>query len=203
MRSSTEISILISLAWLRWRLRHYVLYCGPMHVHAGRHACINRSKTSSVASSRGSRYGLGMRHAFAAWLQATEAFSCDQSSYCTESLPFIFPPPLSTTFKQLSPPPSLHSSYPSLPPPLLLSPPLLQDSLLFLCLLLHLNMFNIKLYFRHTLNSLLRHRRRTVTSRPPPSSLRQVKLCAELRLLIQGDRHCTTLCYKSPCCCCC
>lgn len=82
MRSSAEISILISLARLRRWLRHYVLICGP-HARARTQARMHKQERNELRGLQQGELvlGLGMRPAFAVQLPATVTISCDQSSY--------------------------------------------------------------------------------------------------------------------------
>lgn len=205
MRSSAEISILISLAWLR--LRRYVLDCGPpMHVHM--HACINRSETSCVASAASSR---GSRYSGCVWLLQPDRGLPRRSTRVIRvpvtPLPFIFPatPPQLIVSPSLAPHTphcasfyarcrtrsslSLHvflltstdslSSHPLPPPPISPSPPpqppLPSEASARPC--------------GHLL--------------PPAFSFSTGEALREARWLIQGDRRHTTPSHKSTCCYCC
>lgn len=194
MRSSAEISILISLAWLR--LRRYVLDCGPpMHVHM--HACINRSETSCVASAASSR---GSRYSGCVWLLQPDRGLPRRSSR-------VIRVPVT--------PSRCHSSSPPPPPQLIVSPSLAPHPP-------HCASFYARCRTRSSHRPSCHHHLSAPPlphSLPPPPSEASARTCGHLlppafsfstgealreaRLLIQGDRRRTTPSHKSTCCYCC
>lgn len=204
MRSSAEISILISLAWLR--LRRYVLDCGPpMHVHM--HTCINRSETSCVASAASSR---GSRYSGCVWL-----------------LQPGLPRRSSRVIRVPVTPSRCHSSSPPPPPQLIVSPSFAPHpphcasfyarcrtrSSLSLCLPSHFHRFTLIAPPATTTYQPLPSPPPPLPSEasartcghllPPAFSFSTGEALREARLLIQGDRRRTTPSHKSTCCYCC
>lgn len=209
MRSSAEISILISLAWLR--LRRYVLDCGPpMHVHM--HACINRSETSCVASAASSR---GSRYSGCIWLLQPDRGLPRRSS---------------RVIRVPATPSRRHSSSPATPPQLIVSPSLTPTPHPPHCASFYarcrtrssLSLSSFSLSQIHSHRPPCHHHLSAPPrphSTPPLPSGASARTCGHLlptafsfstgealreaRLLIQGDRRRTTPSHKSTCCYCC